>query len=184
MSAIFRYFIFYILVLVLGFIVFRVLVPRDYLKLGKLSPLIAFLQALLFFIYGGFPSLYLQKDWPAVSVPLFIHIPGMLFILIGLSFLIVGMIRLGIDISIGRGTQELKISGIYRFSRNPQAVACGLYVMGFFMLWPSYYALGWMFLYFFLIHMMVLAEEEHLKRNHGPRYQAYCEKVPRYFGRI
>ena len=184
MSDIFRYLIIYIFILALGFILFRFLVPRDYLKFGKLSLLIAFLQALLFFVYGGFPSLYLPKDWPAVSVPFVIHIPGVFLVLIGLIFLFVGMIRLGVEISVGRGTQELRESGVYSYSRNPQAIACGLYVIGFFMLWPSWYALGWMFLYFILIHWMVLAEEGHLRRIHAGHYQAYCEKVPRYFGRI
>lgn len=173
----------YMMILALGIILFRFLVPRDYLKHVKLSPLIAFLQALLFFIYGGFPYLYLPKDWPAVAVPLFIRLPGVFLILFGLLFLFVSMVRLGLDVSMGRGTQELRDSGVYRYSRNPQALACGLYVIGFFLLWPSWYALGWVFLYFILIHRMVLAEEKHLKRNHGQRYQIYCEQVPRYLYR-
>jgi protein-S-isoprenylcysteine O-methyltransferase Ste14 len=177
------YMIFYVLLLTSGFIILRFLVPRDYLKRGKLSPLIAFLQALLFFAYGGFPYLYLEKDWPAVSVHGVVQLTGALFIFVGLSFLMYGMIRLGVNKSIGRGAQKLEQSGIYSVSRNPQAIACGLYVLGFLMLWPSWYAVGWGFLYFVLIHMMVLAEEEHLQRIHGQRYQAYCEQVPRYFSR-
>ena len=184
MNKILLYLIGYMLILALGFILFRFLVPRDYLKLGKLTPLIAFLQALLFFVYGGFPSLYLPNDWPAVAVPLLIRLPGVFLILVGLLFLIIGMIRLGLNISVGRGTQKLRDSGFYRYSRNPQAVACGLYVVGFCMLCPSWYALGWVFLYFILIHAMVMVEEGHLKRLHGTTYQAYCEQVPRYFGFI
>ena len=168
----------------MGYCLFRFLVPCDYLMLGKLSPLIAFLQALLFIVYGGFPAIYLPKDWPAVSVPLFIHIPGIILILIGLFFLILGMIQLGPDSSVGRGTQELRESGVYSYSRNPQAIACAIYVIGFFMLWPSWYGLGWVFLYFILIHWMVLAEETHLNRKYGKSYLVYCEQVPRYFGRI
>ena len=183
MNKIFLYLVGYMLILALGIILFRFLVPFDYRKIGKLSPLIAFLQALLFFIYGGFPSLYLPKDWPAVAVPLFIHLPGVFLILSGLLFLIIGMIQLGLDKSVGRGTQALRKLGIYKISRNPQALACGLYVIGFYMLWPSWYALGWVFLYFILIHQMVLVEEAHLKRIHGTRYQDYCEQVPRYLCR-
>ena len=184
MNEIFLYLFGYMLILALGFILFRFLVPRDYLKLGKLTPLIAFLQALLFFVYGGFPSLYLPNDWPAVAVPLLIRLPGVILILVGLLFLMIGMIRLGVNISLGRGSQVLRKSGVYNYSRNPQAIACGTYVIGFFMLWPSWYALGWVFLYFILIHTMVLVEEGHLKRIHGAAYQAYCEQVPRYFGFI
>ena len=129
------YLLFYTLLLSCGLFILRHLVPRDYLKYGKLSPFIALLQALLFFVYGGFPYLYLENDWPAVSVPSFIHIPGALLVFVGLVFLIYGMIRLGVYKSLGRGTLELEQSGIYSVSRNPQVVACILYAIGFFMLW-------------------------------------------------
>ena len=172
----------YILLLSLGFFTLRYLVPRDYRRLGKLSPSITFIQALLFFVYGGFPYIYLDKDWPAVSVPLFIHIIGELLIFFGLAFLFYGMFRLGVLRSMGRGTPYLDQSGIYGISRNPQAIACGLYVIGFLMLWPSWYAAGWAVLYIPLIHMMVMSEEEHLRRTHGQDYQDYCNKVPRYLG--
>lgn len=183
MSEISLYLLSYILLLAFGLTVLRYLVPRDYLKRGKLSPFITFLQALLFFVYGGFPYLYLPRDWPAVSVSRFIHVTGVLLVVFGLAFLFYGMLRLGVLKSMGRGTPQLEQSGIYGISRNPQAIACGLYVIGFLMLWPSWYAVGWVFLYFVLIHMMVLTEEEHLRRIHGQKYQGYCDKVPRYLGR-
>lgn len=172
----------YILLLVFGLVVLRYLVPRDYLKRGKLSPLIASLQALLFFMYGGFPIIYLPLDWPAVIVPPVIHISGVLILLVGLAVLFYCIFRLGIARSIGRGTPGLRQSGIYRASRNPQAIACGLYVIGFFMLWPSWYAVGWAMQYFVLIYIMVLTEEKHLRQIHGQKYVDYCKKVPRYLG--
>ncbi len=182
MGKLVQYLFSYTLLLSLGFVILRYLAPRDYMKHGKLSPIIAFLQASLFFLYGGFPYLYLEEDWPAVSVPAFVHFVGVLLIFVGLAFLMYGMIQLGVGSSLGRGTPQLKQSGIYRVSRNPQAAACGMYVVGFLVLWPSWYAMGWMFLYIVLIHMMVLTEEKHLKRVHGQSYRAYCEKVPRYLG--
>lgn len=176
------YLVSYILLIVFSLIILRYLVPRDYIRRGKLSPFITLLQALLFFVYGGFPYLYLEKDWPVVSISPFIHVTGVFLVFIGLFFLLYGMFRLGLFRSIGRGIPQLEQSGIYGVSRNPQAIACGIYVIGFFMLWPSWYAIGWAFLYFVLIHMMVRTEEEHLGRIHGQKYQEYCEKVPRYLG--
>jgi len=175
------YLISYILLLSFGILVLRYLVPRDYLKHGKLSPIITFLQALLFFLFGGFPYLYLVKDWPAVHVSPIVHIIGMSLICIGLGFLFYGMIRLGIIRSLGRGAPHLIRTDLYRLSRNPQAIACGLYVVGFTILWPSWYALGWMVLYFLFINWMVLAEEEHLRKIHGQTYMEYYKLVPRYF---
>lgn len=183
MSRLSIYLLSYFLLLSSGLFILRYLVRRDYMKHSRLSPLVTFLQALLFFAYGGFPYIYLQKEWPAVSVPLLIHILGILLIFFGLGFLLYGMVRLGVMRSMGRGAPDLEHSGIYGLSRNPQAIACGLYVIGFLMLWPSWYAVGWAFLYFILIHIMVMTEEEHLGKLHGKNYLEYCGKVPRYLGK-
>lgn len=183
MSKLAIYLFFYVLLLSSGLLILRYLVRRDYLKHGRLSPSITILQALLFFAYGGFPYLYLDEDWPAVSVPTVIHLLGIVLLFAGLGFLFYGMIRLGVLRSMGRGTTYLEQSGIYSVSRNPQAIACGLYVIGFLMVWPSWYAAGWALLYFILIHIMVLTEEEYLLQIHGEKYQEYCERVPRYLRR-
>lgn len=140
------------------------------------------LQAVLFFTYGGFPYLYLPKDWPAVHVFPIVHILGITFIIIGLAGLFYGMIKLGIFRSVGRGEKKLQRTGIYRRTRNPQALACGLYVIGFALLWPSWQALAWAMLYFVFIHMMIIIEEEHLLHIYGKKYQEYCQEVPRYLG--
>ncbi len=171
------------LLLASGWIILRILVRRDYLRLGRLSPLTTFLQALLFFVYGGFPYIYLDKDWPAVHVGPPVHLAGMILLTVGLAFTLYGMFHLGVLRSMGRGAKRLERSGIYALSRNPQCLACALYVIGFAMLWPSWYAVGWAMLYFVLIHMMVLTEEEHLGQAHGQEYAAYCRQVPRYLGR-
>lgn len=182
MSKFSLYIISYLVFLIAGIIILRHLVRRDYLRRGKLSPLITFLQATLFFVYGGFPYLYLENDWPAIYVPGFFYISGILLIFLGLAGILYGMVRIGVLRSMGRGSPHLEGSGLYSRSRNPQALACVSYVIGFLILWPSRYAAGWAVLFLPLIHMMVLSEEEHLRRIHGQEYQDYCEKVPRYLG--
>jgi protein-S-isoprenylcysteine O-methyltransferase Ste14 len=102
-------------------------------------------------------------------------------IILGLGFLFYGMVVLGLLPSIGRGRKGLTQSGIYRNTRNPQALACGLYVVGFTVLWPSWYAVGWAILNAILIHTMIITEEEHLLRAYGEGYAKYCRDVPRYF---
>jgi protein-S-isoprenylcysteine O-methyltransferase Ste14 len=167
MNTLTLYLISYLLLISGGFILFRYLVPRDYLKHGKLSPFITFLQAILFFIFGGFPTIYLDKTWPRVTVPILFHAVGVSLICIGLGILIYGMIRLGVFRSLGRGKAQLIKSGLY----------------GFFTLWPSWYAAGWALLYMILIHLMILAEEAHLKRVYGQEYVRYCREIPRYLGK-
>lgn len=171
-----------LVLLAVAIMLFRSPVREDYRAMGRLSPFTAFLQALLFFIYGGFPYLYVPDDWPAVHVGLGIRILGLAGIILGLSLLFVGLIQLGLRRSLGRGMGALNQSGLYAISRNPQAVACGIYVIGFAILWPSLYSLAWAVLYVPIIHMMVLTEEEHLRKAHGKKYGRYLESVPRYLG--
>ena len=175
------YFITYLLLLSSGLLILRLIVRRDYRAHGRLTFIPATLQALLFFVYGGFPALYLPANWPAVNVNLFQHILGLFLLFGGLAILCYGMVLLGFLRSVGGDQPALEQTGLYRLTRNPQALACGCYVLGFALLWPSWYAVGWAVLYAILIHAMVLTEEEHLHHIHGPRYEAYCQQVPRYF---
>jgi protein-S-isoprenylcysteine O-methyltransferase Ste14 len=171
-----------LVLLAVAIMLFRSPVREDYRAMGRLSTFTVALQALLFFIYGGFPYLYVPDDWPAVHVSLGVRILGLAGIVLGLSTLLFGIIRLGIRRSLGRRLGKLNQSGLYGKSRNPQAVACGLYVIGFAILWPSLYALAWALLYVPIIHMMVITEEEHLRRAYGKEYERYFERVPRYLG--
>jgi protein-S-isoprenylcysteine O-methyltransferase Ste14 len=171
-----------IALLAVAIMLFRSPVREDYRAMGRLSPFTAALQALLFFIYGGFPYLYVPDDWPAVHVNLVVRILGLAGIVLGLSALLIGMIQLGIRRSLGRRLDDMNQAGLYAISRNPQAVACGLYVIGFAILWPSLYALAWALLYVPIIHMMILTEEEHLRVAYGKKYERYLARVPRYLG--
>jgi protein-S-isoprenylcysteine O-methyltransferase Ste14 len=174
------YVICYVGLVALGIVILRDIVLKDYQKRGKLSTWVTVAQALLFFLYGGFPTIYLQMDWPAVHVPKLLYAIGLIILLGGIMGLFYGMFRIGVTQSMGQGNQQLQRSGIYAWSRNPQAIFCGLYVIGFTILWPSWYAVGWALMYGILIHMMVLAEEEHLRKLHGQAYEEYCQAVPRY----
>jgi protein-S-isoprenylcysteine O-methyltransferase Ste14 len=180
MRQISLYLLAYLLLLCSGLIILRMIVRRAYRVHGRLTQLPATLQAVLFFVYGGFPSLYLKDDWPAVDVHPLQHGLGLLLIFGGSALLFYGMVHLGFLRSVGQGKPALEQSGLYRHTRNPQALACGGYILGFTLLWPSWYAVGWAVLYVILIHAMVLTEEEHLRRIHGLKYDSFCEKVPRY----
>jgi protein-S-isoprenylcysteine O-methyltransferase Ste14 len=174
------YLLAYVLLLIAGLGILLVVVRRAYRQQGRLGFLPATLQGALFFVYGGFPALYLEADWPALHGKPVQHVLGLILLFGGLGGLLYGMIHLGLLRSVGGGKPALVQAGLYRYTRNPQALACGGYVLGFAVLWPSWYAAGWAVLYAILIHAMVLTEEEHLQRVHGPAYEAYCQQVPRY----
>ncbi len=100
----------------------------------------------------------------------------------GLVLLAVAMGRLGMKRSVGQQVSDLKQSGLYRWSRNPQIVTYGLFVSGYALLWPSWSGALWVVLYALIGHMMVLTEEAHLSRVHGEAYATYCSHTPRYLG--
>jgi protein-S-isoprenylcysteine O-methyltransferase Ste14 len=96
------------------------------------------------------------------------------------------MAGLGVRQLFGQAVDEIHQAGLYRLTRNPQILAYGVIIVGWGVLWPSGYALGWMLLYGVIAHLMVLTEEEHLRQVGGEAYERYCEQVPRYvpfFGR-
>lgn len=167
---------------VISIVVLRVPVRHDYLRKGYLSLGTATLQTLVFFVFGGFPSIYLPGDWPVSNVNLPLRVIGLTSIIIGLGILLLGMFRLGILRSLGLQTGVLKETSSYRVSRNPQVLGCVLYVIGFIILWPSWYALVWGLSLLAILHVMVLTEEQHLRNIFGQDYEQYCKRVPRYLG--
>ena len=172
------------ILLLIGFsiVVLRVIVRRDYLRRGHLSIASAALQALVFFLFGGFPAIYLSGDWPISHVILVLRIIGVTSVTIGLGIMFVSILRLGFLRYLGMQSVVLKKTSVYRLTRNPQVLGCLLYVIGFTILWPSLYALGWGLSLTAILHVMVLTEEEHLHNTYGQAYEGYSRNVPRYLG--
>jgi len=169
----------------LAYLVLRVKVRWDYLKLGRISLLGLLFELLICFLYMNFPYIYLPLDWPELpQLPdSSLHsIAGLVPIGIGLVIALIGIVRLGLKRILGLGSQQMVSSGIYQYSRNPQIVGFFLAVVGFAVLWPSWYAVGWVILFCPLFHMMIISEEEYLESLHGETYTRYCARVPRYLG--
>jgi len=99
-----------------------------------------------------------------------------------MAFLIIGMAKLGFRRSNGLEVNVLKQTGLYRLSRNPQILACSLAVVGYALFWPTWHTLGWIVIFMIIVHLMVLTEEENLRKAFGDEYLKYCQRVPRYIG--
>lgn len=76
----------------------------------------------------------------------------------------------------------LTVSGPYSWSRNPQYVGWFLFLLGFTLTDWSLWCLAALIVVALNIHLLVLVEEEHLRRVFGDRYAEYCRKIPRYAG--
>jgi len=170
-----------------AFVTFRIFVRRDYHWKGRLTPFTGFLELLIWLLFVCFPYIYNPPDWwlvwfadPPVSPVL--RIIGSALTIVGMAVAVIAMGVLGGRRTMGQKAEVLEQTGLYCVSRNPQIVGGALMVVGIAVLWPSWYALGWVVLYGVIGHMMVLTEEEHLRNVHGERYVRYCERVPRYLG--
>ncbi len=77
---------------------------------------------------------------------------------------------------------ELTVRGIYRFSRNPQYAGWLVFLLGWLIGDWSLWGLGALAVVAASLHILVLIEEEHLRRVFSSRYDEFAAGVPRYFG--
>jgi protein-S-isoprenylcysteine O-methyltransferase Ste14 len=167
--------------LLLGsWMLYRTYLKMEYKRNQSLSAIPSIVQAALFFAWGGYPAIYLKKDWPITYVSPISRLIGQIGLGLGLLIIVGGMVYLGIRRSFGMNVPRLHQSGVYKFSRNPQVMGCFLYIISFILLWPSWYAIGWGASLAIILHIMVKTEETHLKKVHGVDYLDYCKMVPRY----
>ena len=168
-----------------AFLVFRVLVRKDYRQNGKLTMLSSLLELVVCLAYACVPYLYNPPCWPYIwsckpHSPMPVALLGYLVIASGVLLGFGSMLWLGIARSFGRKVTDLYHTGPYRYSRNPQVVGGFLMAAGIALLWPSWYALGWAISWMAMFHLMVLTEEEHLTRVYGEAYLRYFQQAPRY----
>lgn len=171
-----------LLVLIIIYVVFRVAVRRDYLRSGRLTPLSTFFEYVAILSWVIFANLNLPRGWPAVHVGLLQEIVGWVLFIGGWLVVFAAFFRLGVRRSHGLQVNTLRQTGLYRLTRNPQAVAFLVAMVGYLVLWPTWRNVGVLILVIVLAHLMILSEEEHLRDVFGEEYQRYCERVPRYLG--
>jgi len=171
-----------VLVLAVGFVVFRVIVRRDYRQKGRMTRFSIFMAYVGICSYVSFTYVNLPPDWPAIHVSAGLEVIGSLLFYGGLALMVLNMVWLGIQRSHGQDVSQLKESGFYRWTRNPQALAFVIALVGNLILWPTWQNLVALILLAVLMHFMVLTEEEHLRTVFGEEYEQYCQRVPRFLG--
>jgi protein-S-isoprenylcysteine O-methyltransferase Ste14 len=176
-----------ILLFVGAHVIFRRVVRRGYEQNHRLTLLPSFLQLLIWGLFFAFPCIYNPINWAwsqsytSQVVPI-IGSVGWACVWIGLASMLGAIAWLGLPRSFGQKGEKLVSSGPYRVTRNPQVMGGALLIVGYIVLWPSWFALGWLVLFAFMSRMMILTEEEYLRRIHGEDYEKYCKQVPRYLG--
>jgi protein-S-isoprenylcysteine O-methyltransferase Ste14 len=174
-----------LLLLGAAYLVFRVIVRRDYHLRGQLTWMSSTLQLLVFAGLMSYPYLFNPPQWVwswqlVGPTSLQQQIAGLVIIILGFIFAFGTMAWFGLRRAFGLETQKFITAGPYRITRNPQILGGYLLVIGVSVQWPSWYAAAWIVLYGVIGHWMILTEEEHLQEVFGDEFTSYCEQVPRY----
>ncbi len=166
--------------LALAVIVFN-RVRKDYRELGRLSPLVSWIQLGFFVAYACSSYLFLDSRLDAVSATGWLLGAAILLLAVGFVLVLFTMPILG-QRSFGHEVGRLNTDGLYRYSRNPQLVGGFLFMLGYALLWPAWQGLLFVGLWLPVSWLMVRGEEEHLQKVFGEDYREYCRRTPRFVG--
>jgi len=152
---------------------------REYRSRGRLTVFGMLLLCAMLFV----PNLVLDYAttyaWP--STPL--DYLGVLLAIVGLTLCAMGMLDFrSVTKILCLKQRDLTVSGIYRFSRNPQYAGWLLFLLGFALNDWSLWCLAALLVVALSLHLLVLVEEEHLRRAFGEQYVEFVRKTPRYIG--
>ena len=178
------YIIIAVLFLLFSYVVFRVVIKRDYKKHMKLTTISYVLEVLVFAMHANSIYLILPGQWPQLpSLPeeLILKTVSTVLFSIGVLILFISYFSLGNKPSLGMDKNKLKTDGFYKYSRNPQLVGYAIMLLAFTILFFSWLLLFWFFQYLIISFFMIRSEEEFLTQRYGDAYSDYCKKVPRGF---
>ncbi len=172
-------------VLLLAWLVFRLLARRDYARRGRMSLPTLGLALVVFALHANLLYLFVPARWPALPEVPEAGVRGVLagmLLVLGLGIVLTSVTSLGLGTTLGQ-EEGLRTKGLYRLSRNPQALGYGLALAALVLAYPSPYGLAWLATYAVIAEWMIRTEEEHLARKYGDEYFRYARAVPRLLGR-
>ena len=122
-------------------------------------------------------------DWNTFSFSHGLRIPvGTILILGGLALALRAVRVLGVHATSGLQDSLVEV-GPYRFTRNPQYVGDIVLLLGWGILANSLRAWVLCTLAIAWFAIAAFTEEPWLRKEYGDAYDAYCQRVSRFFGR-
>jgi protein-S-isoprenylcysteine O-methyltransferase Ste14 len=101
----------------------------------------------------------------------------------GVLILVFSLVSFGNSFRVGIDVDQpgrLVTTGIFAVSRNPIYVGFFLFLLGQFLVFPSWTTLTALAFATVLFHRQVLREEEFMRQRYGREYDEYCGRVRRY----
>lgn len=105
-----------------------------------------------------------------------------LWLVLGLALYVAGLgFMVAAFLTYARApSDKLARQGVYKISRNPIYVGCGLFFVGISTATQSLFLLGILLVLLVLQHFQILAEERVCRGRYGEGYAEYFRSVPRY----
>ncbi len=178
------------IVLLLGTVVSRVLLLRrtgtramHFGKIDKTDFLIP--PVALFYFYTLFATAF---GWPLAITDRFFRSIAVAWVGVGLCLggvlvLALSLVSFGNSFRVGIDAEQpgrLVTTGVFAMSRNPIYVGFFLFLLGQFLVFPSWTTLTALAFAAVLFHRQVLREEEFMRGRYGQEYAEYCGRVRRY----
>ncbi|MGD1107967.1 MAG: isoprenylcysteine carboxylmethyltransferase family protein [Terracidiphilus sp.] len=143
-------------------------------------------------LFIAFVLIYLPARllaWSGIVRPTVMGWPQIGGLLIGTVGAVIALSCVFAFAFIGKGTpapfdppRRLVVRGPYRFVRNPMYIGAALAVAGAALFYRSVALAAFVAGFLLVTHLfVVLYEEPTLRRLFGPDYQAYCQRVHRWF---
>jgi len=127
--------------------------------------------------------LYVICEGVLLLYPFFLTIKEGGWLVLGLPFMVAGLIPVALSAREFSRTEPPHFSGIYRYSRNPMYVGYFLYYVGIGLVTASWLYLAVLFVYEIALYWLIRGEERWCLATFGEPYRRYAQQVRRYAGR-
>lgn len=152
----------------------------EYRKLGKLTVFGMLLLVAMLLVPNL--TIHYSLDYELSNTPL--ELTGVALAILGGTVCLISIVFFGsLTKMLCLDPGKLTEAGPYRVSRNPQYVGYLVFLLGFTLTGWSLWGLAALLVVAISLHLLVLIEEEHLRRVFGESYIRFCRQTPRYLGR-
>ena len=186
-----------IMVIIVSWVVFRYLVPKNFKEWRNAGLIQAFIIALYAEMYGFPLTIYLLTTFLGFDIP-WLHVKGHLWasllgggdgmamveMLVGYTFVFLGLsliVRGWQQIYEVRKEDRLVTHSVYRYIRHPQYTGIYLAIFGQLIHWPTIPTLVLFPVIVAAYYTLARKEEKVMTGKFGDEYRAYAKKVPMFF---
>ncbi|HDZ62190.1 MAG TPA: isoprenylcysteine carboxylmethyltransferase family protein [Nitrospirae bacterium] len=186
-----------IMVIVVSWIVFKYIVPKNFKEWRNFGLIQAFIIALYAEMYGFPLTIYLLTSFLGFDIP-WLHVKGHLWaslfgwgdgmamveMIVGYAFVFLGIsliVRGWKQVYEAQKTDRLVTEGIYSYVRHPQYTGIYLAIFGQLIHWPTIPTLVLFPVIVVAYYALARKEEKVMINRFGDEYRTYAEKVPMFF---